>query len=307
MKKPHLITDKFTGSFSVNQSKLIRLCEVAQKRIGEGGVPTSVKVTMRQESGKEFHFDSLLELFKIDNPVKNKISKLSIQVNTPTNPNSIGIDFQDDSSSCIEYKIDGNSLDWSYETAAEIDEQIERFRTAQGVGKIMRKSVEALIAIICFALIIGFALALVAIPMSCQDSTKREAAIVRLTIKRSDAREILAAAQKANTPDEQNAVLVKALSATLDAAIGPEQKTLGQSLLGILGQARTWCFIIPAVVIFGAFIYLGAACYPVFIFAWGDWENEQVRIEKKRNGIWIGVVLAFVVGLLVNMFSFSLQ
>lgn len=67
-----------------------------------------------------------------------------------------------------------------------------------------------------------------------------------------------------------------------------------------------WTIMLPWLALMSAVYYLLSHCYPGAVFDWGDHKEVYDEIEKRRSQVWWGIIIAMLVGLLVNVATIGL-
>ena len=76
--------------------------------------------------------------------------------------------------------------------------------------------------------------------------------------------------------------------------------------IGLFSNLRLYAIAVPILAILAMFIYMIKTCYPYYVYSWGDWEEYYEKLIERRKTIWTVIILAFVVGIISNIFMIGI-
>ena len=191
--------------------------------------------------------------------------------------------------------VSGADSTWVGETFAEIEEQVERtqvkgiYRTlGKALGSGFLSTVAGLVGLIVILSVLGTLMA-----ASIGDKAPKLGYQVR--------QELLQKAKSASTVDDKVNFLVSWQTIALEESIKNDENTVG--MVRYIFSKKSAYIVFPILLVLVCICYVGAKCCPGLVFEWGDWEDHYRQIVKRRGQIMMGVIVAFIVGVLGSLFA----
>ncbi len=291
-----VLRKEFNSPFIVDKSKLKRLIEVAEAKFKEDG-NSKFGFEAHLSGQKVVETGSVDEILVLDNSKRNRVERLVINC-TDTAPGSqeikrgMLVDFDGRTSASIYLAVKGDSAAWVGETFRAAEEQAERAVERFWVNVVSHNRGLAIGAFLFTTVFLaGLLLALTTLNMTPsrltnamwltdQDLKALEPLQSDPTLAREKAGEVL-------SRQIRNVTLVR------------QQR---HSILAWVTQGRFIVGITPPLFILAAFAYLYFQCYPNAVFLWGDAEDWYESLKQRRKFIWSGIIGAFAIGVLANLF-----
>jgi len=300
-KKIEMLVHKvYKKPFVVDEKKLSRVLTIIEQRMTTNEIIFDSIFEIKFCNNKNITLASIDEVFKLDNAVKNPITSLKITMCSKVGEN-VTILF----SSGIEIIIDSKIEKQANALCAELEEQIERmlqhnwFFSFLKIKSIFKGSYSSdflniMSRTILPAISIGFIFSYLSslIFSSKGDEKAKELSILKLA--HTDSEKLDALIQV-----EINKIKPKEYNITW-----PTWPSVKWPSIFIL---RNFFFILPFLLIFGAFFYLIIFCYPQRVFYWGDWEEYYKNLLDRRKLINYGILVALLIGVIGNLFVSSIR
>jgi hypothetical protein len=290
------ITKSYTDhSFVLNKLKLSRLCEVIEERCRrypeKGYCEKEFTVTINEQ--KEAKVGSLEEVLRFDNGPKNPITEIEISYRLFKDKErkervlAVIVDY-DGSKQRIAVAVGGEDLDGIRQLISELEEQVER-AFLHGLENWLGSHKDGTAAaIVLIAAVLVFSV--LVLPL-IQKSESR-----KLSLSDEARSELLEKATKAKTAEEK----IDVIYAFVKSTSSKEQPSF--DIESALRNWRTYCILLPAMIIAASIIYLFLSCYPRYVFEWGDAEDQYKKIIERRKTVSTVIIGAFVVGALASLF-----
>ncbi|MCP4747989.1 MAG: hypothetical protein GY874_17905 [Desulfobacteraceae bacterium] len=291
------VTRYFTNAFILNKTKLYRLCEVTNKRFklisGANEIKTIYEVELKK--GKKHSISNIESLFDLDNSLINPITKLSIQwefEDEDYNSTTISVDFSAAGSlinSSIAVTGSSPSFNWLNETVGEIEEQLERCYLSGLIYKIKNKYAFSHI----LALTIAFVLLFFSIFIEGEQKDQR------FELSDKELIYLSSIAEKAKTNDEK----IDAIFQTIGKLYLKKSDKL--KLYELFVDIRLYFIISPLLIILISWGYLYKKCYPLYVFEWGDCEENYKKLVDRKKFLWNVIIGSLVIGIFGNLFVYG--
>lgn len=268
----------YKSGFVLTEQELRRLIQAATEhaeKVSNGqAFKFSLEATLKD--GSIIHFDKTDDLFGLENAGQKKVQKISISLNelSAESPWDISVVFQDAAVNekdwtSISIKIIGNSRDWAFVTASDLEDRIKRIKAISFEAFFSgRWSVMWIMMLSCVSMIIVTA---------------------------------------QFTPINQTHLLLQQqydsglIRDPIQAIIALEKIRNSRSLFGVL-MPMLGGFVAPAVCIL-IFSFIAPRVSPSYNFCWGDYIAYYERRRQIQTVIWTVVVLGLIVAIAANFFS----
>lgn len=296
------ISNSYRGAFALNKSKLVRVIDVIEKnfqKVTEGDL-TKTFLT-KFNNGKEATLRTIDEVFNLDNGIKNKVTELKITYRK--GGSNLHVHFDGDREvPVINVSVEGETLQWSNESFAEIEEQTERTRESGWIYD-LKSSKETsefgfiTMLIVTLAVIISF----LTIPSNLKRSSNEEIAKESLLNK----------IDSIKTTEEKIDFIFEATNQIILEGYKPKQEfsidTLLNDFFNLFSNWKMFLVIIPLLLTIGILYYIIKNCYWLYGFIWGDIEEEFEKIVERRKTLWNILFGSLILGILSNLFVFGLS
>jgi hypothetical protein len=282
---------RWKNAFVLDAGKLSRIVDVLEQRAGDPSFAkpaAALAFSVKFRDGRTLALGTLQDVLALDNSMRNPVTSLGIRLGYY--PSSTTVTFSPDI-------FDDTSVDVAHPNSkianglfAELEEQVERTFSTELIHKAKALGGFWLItAIGLIAVMIAVILAAVVPSGATEKLTHEQASALDQSLA------------SARTDSARLEALVATQRAQL-ALIPATQKTDPLPLF----TARRIFFVLPGVLVLGSLAYMVVVCYPRAVFAWGDYGEHFQRLLGRRRTIGAVVVVALIVGIVGNLFVWSL-
>lgn len=280
-----------SGEFALDASKLQRVVSVMQAAFSGKTHSLTLVATLKNQKRVTTH--DLQDLVAIDNTIANPVTGLEIQANCADESKSCSVVFRPENEifeSGVPIAVQSDDAPWASNLFSELEEQVERTILRDQISRYRQSKLFRRLTplVIVLVVTIGLLVTMLRTINSLAPNDIELASITRL-------------ADVAQSTDQKLDFLVAYSKHQL-------QKTslFAKSGFPFSSESLTLHFFIgasPFLVVAGLIIFALATCYPGSVFLWGDYSDHYSTIVKRRSQIWNVVVVALLVGLLINLSS----
>ena len=279
----------YNNPFLLDESKLYRIVSIIQTSALDDGDTAEIEYRIRLRDGREFTFTDLNEVLGLDNTTKNPIVGLLISSfrakQNVEDSEFIWLEFGRSALRGTVYLSVKGVKEFSKRLFVEVEEQVERTFVG-GWSKIFSPKdvlywISALFLAMSVAFFILTALSSLQPTSSLSNSALEELSNAPLNTTEEKIDFLVQFSQHLIQQLEQGGD-----TTTLNELFSTQNVVLGGTIIIILGIA----------------LYTLSACYPVNGFLWGDFREYYEKLVKRRQFLWSVVVVAFVIGVISNLF-----
>ncbi len=307
MNEENVVSKYFTAAFVLDTAKLNRLLNILENRFKEVGQPFQPEFKVTHNDGKTIKLRDVESLLALDNTIKNRITELEIEVpnraslDDGVHSRYVSLEFEDAGRRNIHLSVMAKeNARVANQIFAEVEEQIERTFTNDLFNKLkLSNSSSLFIQAITMMLMISFAIP--ALLFILQEPSPDPEAIANS----QRFKELYDRAKQNNDMASKVDFLFAIESGGYDGPVTPRKSVFSFNIRQYL-NLRVFFISLPIIIIIISLVYLIGWCYPRAVFMWGDMETRYKRIVARRIYIWSVVVLAVLIELVGNMFSFGL-
>jgi hypothetical protein len=297
-EKPASSSKEFTAAFAIDKSKLTRIVNVVEQRLGQG---YEIAFTTILRDGRQVEIASMDDLLLMDNTVRNPIKSLrisaaqaAIKEGLPWTRSEIGFgDRYASRGDRISISVTSADHKTAGELFAELEEQVERTILKGFVYRLKRSELRYALPVILFFVV----WLLVAVIGSFFVTPSPESS---LNLSRHQILEMSKASATAKTQEDKINLLFEVCRRQLES----ENARLSYS--SNISLWRVLFLLLPVVLMIGSAVYAMANYYPAGVFLWGDYEEYYSGLVTRRRTLWTVVVLSLLVGAIANLFVASL-
>jgi hypothetical protein len=282
--------------FLVDSNKLTRIQDILTQRLTRTVGPPLFKCDVMFKNGTADRFETINDVLALDNTRRNPITSLTVSAQTSSgadSPANCVVEFMGSTKprasgtakDSIALLVDGENPITKSETFAAVEEQIERTLVSPWP---LVALIVSLVAILLWGVLGGIKLGIVF------DSGLSSSDFLQL--------DELASAAK-NSDDKLNFLFdaKRREIRSLAQPYKPKPMHLEQ-LMTFSGVLKTLVFL----GVFGMLLYVLLFCYPVNAFLWGDYGEYYATLRERRRVIRNIIVVAVLIGIIVNLFSADL-
>jgi hypothetical protein len=304
MSNRNSIIKKYKKPFILSKTKLIRMCEIVNKRFESAPdkQPYKISFIAKLQKGKEHKTSDIETLFNLDNSISNRITELTIDweigKEEDVNYTNITLSYDSDSYSSSSIFIGGKAINstWLNETVAELEEQIDRTIPTGIIYKMKTMSPFDLLRLVSYGSL-AMLMVFMVVLLSVRGSLKENALELD-----SQNKAILLEKYKAAKTTEGKIDFLSELMAK--AILEPKPEV---NLAHYIYQPRTYFLVTPLLLVVLIFLYLFVRCYPPYVFEWGDWEGYHSKLIERRKYLWSLLVGSLLIGIVSNLFVYGLS
>ncbi|WP_157907317.1 hypothetical protein [Sorangium cellulosum] len=232
-----------------------------------------------------------------DNSNKHRIQQLSIFLYGDNG--TINIDLDGRHAPEITILVIGNETSWALDALSTAEEQVERLLQSHAIARIPPHI--KFLTIAFFGLLGLTTLLVLLLARSIPTESRQLHLRDRMWLNSNDIKEVT---DSLNRPGvEPTSVLLDIHKRQISNIMVAAETKQPQPTI----DKQTIFAIIPAALIVACLAYLFIASYPRAVFYWGDAIEWYDSIVARRKFIWTGIVIAFVVGVLVNLATTGLN
>jgi hypothetical protein len=296
------IEKNYTSAFALETEILSKMVEtILAKTFKEKALAFNPEYKVRLSNNKTIEPDSLDELIELDNTIKNPIKALLIKASHTNKQPALEsiIKYSDKDENNITVRVFSNNSSLARTLSADLEEQVDRTLLNKNLIYRFFKSGDAFLRL----LLVGFVLVFIStIGVSLFGSGTFPNNLPPNVLD-----ELVKKSQTANSVEEKVDFMFEVSSREFESQTKTNIWTDPQAFLTWLFTWRTAFIVVPILILF-----LGASCiiwiyYPKINFLWGDYEKHYNKLEAHRSNLWIGVILAGIVGILAGFFVLSLS
>lgn len=286
------IEKEYDKCFVLTDHKFTRIIQIAKERMEKvrEGYQLIEEYNICLADGKELTIDNTVDVLTLDNSKKNPIKKLTCHLSTSDNDNiTHQIVIQFDASKRryrdpIYIAISSLDFSWAQEAIGALEEQVERAIPNEFSYSVNNKADSIALLFFMMAIIM---LGTIISPKNGQSNNK--------LFTEETTQHMIRIGSEAQTDSQK-------IDFLYNYAIRSLKEPKSSSLDSILKSKRTYFIGAPSIFCFAMIIYAIFWCYPRNVFAWGDNGETYTKIVERRKLIWSGIILAFVIGVLGNLF-----
>lgn len=274
--------------FALDSSKLQRIVSILQDALK--GSDYEVAFSADLKNTKQILTSDLQELLASDNTVANPIQHLRVFAGTQDRLKHVSVHFQagtDRYMAAASVTIRCDDSAWSSALYSALEEQVERTALRDLVSRYSRsrtarKLLSPLLALFVAAFAVLFTVG----------------TIGRLAGSSQEARELIERAKTVQTQEEKIDFLLRKAQHDLHRLDRSQPDAIfGLITLPVIVAAAPFVIVVLLVG------YCLTRCYPGSVFLWGDYAEYHARVLARRAMIWNVVLVALVVGLVINLSS----
>lgn len=289
-RETELSTEKdYSAAFVIDKAKLSRILEKLEERFRYLELPFQPTYYIHLSKGNKITLDSIEDVFKLDNVIRNPIIYLRIGVsasNRDTASNlACSIIFQ--KPCLISLQIRSTDPKLALQAFAELEEQMQRTFVENWLYQVMRGQTISLF----LAFLICSPIAFVAADSLDSFESSQES--------RPFLEELLQKANSARSSEEKIDFLFELSKHEIEQELS-SRLPLSINIMSFL-NFNTLFLTLPMLVVLGCTFYALKYCYPQGVFLWGDYEEYYNRLVSRRSTIWNIVISTVILGIITNL------
>ncbi len=292
-------TKTFDQAFTLDSSKIRRLLDVIAQKISLLSFESTLSITCFLKDKNKLEFNNVEDLLKHDNTIKNPIENLAIEVSILKEkshyPKYINIDFH--KNGIINFGIDDTGNSEITKLRSEIEEQIERTLTTNSIQKYLANS-----GFIQGTIFLCFFISILILFLNYSSSLKSQQNKSIMDIYMGKTIDKFTEKEKIDFIFRDSVKkYIKSETASYDFNVQKFIATFVE-MVNLQNTIRILPFLIAIFVFFYSLISL----YPKSNFFWGDMQEQIKRQERLRDNIFYGIIIALILGIIVNLSSAQL-
>lgn len=280
-----------SGEFALDASKLQRVVSIIQSAFSGKAYDLTLVATLKNQKRITTH--DLQDLIAIDNTIANPVNRLEIQAICASESKSCNVVFRpenDEFHSGVPISVKSDDAPWASNLFSELEEQVERAILRDQVSKYRQSKLFRRLTplVILLVISIGFLVTMLRSITNLAPNDSELASITRL-------------AEVAQSSEQKLDFLVAYSRHQLQ-----KTRSFATSGFPFSFEALNLHFFIgasPFLLVAGLIIFALTTCYPGSAFLWGDYADHYSTLLKRRSQVWNVVVIALLVGLLINLSS----
>jgi len=279
------LTKYYSSPFVLDKGKLARISSILSKAHGQDH---TLSYLLHFKTGRKLNLPSLDDATSLDNTMRDPI--VALTVDSHGKGGSANVDFtSDDSYLDVKVTIWSSDNDAANDLYGALDEQVDRTLVKGLVSRLASSVIGRVVLTIVLA--VSFISVVCTTQLSLIPAPSAPSQTVESTLAKR--------AQTARSDHDKLQIIFEKTVNDLqpNTPVQPAQPMF---------TARSAFIALPAAIIVLVLIYMLWTCYPLAVFAWGDWEQHYRNILKRRQVLWTVVVVATILGVVSNLFVVSL-
>lgn len=294
---------RFLGDFVLDKAKLNRMLGIIEQRYKARGWGFQTDFDVKLKNGREFNSSNVEDVFQLDNSVTNPVTRLIVECKAPIeDKRELGASsllvFDGVGRAKIHLITESDSAKEANQLFAELEEQVERTLVSSLFHKFFGSNTGSSISwAFLFAVVVGLFTLLSLLSRSGQN--------VLPVLTNQDARALLDQSKDIKNLEDKIDFIFNLQKRQLAAGVENQSNSPLDSLRGV--STYRWALILlPILIIVGCLVYAVNSAYPEAVFLWGDYEQHYEQLVTRRRNIWLAVVVSLLLGIIGNLFVFSI-